>query len=190
MVETMPAQKMADLVKPSLEKFLIFLGDPLLRIRVCVSDLLSRIAQNYTEVFLDESIAQTVFTKLHEHLIQDDLKVVQNIVQLLDYLAIKVPDLNYPNSFFMTNISHFISMLMQVAFKDNITFENLTVVDKCLSAIVSMAQKCLSMALFEANIIIWQEALANSSSLSKERRLQTQEGLIIAMTSSLWRVNR
>jgi len=62
MVETMPQVKMAEYVKPSFMKFIEYLNPNYdLRIRVSVSDLLARIAQYYTDSFLDETIANKVF---------------------------------------------------------------------------------------------------------------------------------
>ena len=62
MVETMPQVKMAEYVKPSFMKFIEYLNPNYdVRIRVSVSDLLARIAQYYTDSFLDETIAKQVF---------------------------------------------------------------------------------------------------------------------------------
>jgi len=133
---------------------------------------------------MEESTSQIVFKKLHEHLIQDDLKVVFNICSLFDSLAVNGSSLsNVDNSFFMTNIGSFIEILMTIAFRDNISFENMNIVDKCLSAIVTMVQKCLQASQFESTLEKFFACLANCTNMNKDRRILTQEGLLIAITS-------
>lgn len=67
----------------------------------------------------------------------------------------------------------------------------MNIVDKCLSAIVTMSQKCLRGEQFQATVRKFLECLANSNNFSnKDRTLLTQEGLLIAITSILWRTSR
>lgn len=142
---------------------------------------------------MEEGSAQNIFKLLHEHLTQDDLKVVLNICSLFDNLAANGSQLQgVGNSFFMTNIGSFIDILLQVAYRDNIAPENLTIVDKCLSAIVTMSQKCLTPNQFETTLKTYFNCLANShaSKMNHDRKTLTQEGLLIAITSVMWRVSR
>ena len=71
---------------------------------------------------------------LYDHFQSDDKKVVLNICGVFDSLGNKAPDLNMPNSFFMNNIPSFIGFLLQCAHRSDLTYDDLGLVDKSLSA--------------------------------------------------------
>ena len=159
-----------------------------------VSDLLSRCALNYPENFLDHAKAELTFRTLDERLKIDDYKVLLNICSLFDSLSTSASNANVPgasDSMFMTNITSFTDMLLVIVFKPDIPSEHLNIVDKCLSAIVTMSQKCLTGNLFQTTVKKFLDCLANSNTfVNKDRTLLTQEGLLIAITSILWRTSR
>lgn len=190
MIESMPKLKMAPLVSDGFMNFVESLNSQNLRIRICISSLLNRIAQNYTENFLDEAKAQKTFQAIHEHFTKDNKKVVLNICMIFDSLADRAPKLNSPNSFFMQHISSFIDILLQCAYNPDLTFEELNIIDKSLSALVSMVQKCLPSSELHLAIEKFFQCLANSMNMTKDRRILTQEGLLIAISSCLWRIGR
>jgi hypothetical protein len=149
---------------------------------------------NYPENFLDHAKAEPTFRTLNERLKIDDYKVLLNICSLFDSLSTSASNANVPgasDSLFMTNITSFTDMLLVVVFKPDIPSEHLNIVDKCLSAIVTMSQKCLTGNHFQTTVRKFLDCLANSNTfVNKDRTLLTQEGLLIAITSILWRTSR
>lgn len=53
-----------------------------------------------------------------------------------------------------------------------------------------MVQKCLDSTQFQTSIQKFFELLTKTTEMAKDRKVLTQEGLLIAITSCLWKINR